>query len=69
MVWLVFALPAAVVFASLVTAAIAWRHADQQVLDVRPQATTAGAQAGQGPGDGALEPAVQARNHAATPKP
>ena len=70
MAWFVFALPVLVVVASLVTVAIAWRHADTQVYDPpaqRPQgATGAGATT---PGVGPLEPAQQARNHAATPRP
>ena len=51
--WLVLGLPAAVVCASLVMAGIAWRHADRVLTDPPPR---------QG-----LEPAVSARNHAATP--
>ena len=70
MAWFVFGLPLLVAVASLVTGAIAWRHADTQVFDPpaqRPQAATgAGTTA---PGAGPLEPAQQARNHAATPKP
>jgi hypothetical protein len=70
MAWFVFGLPLLVVVASLITAAIAWRHADTQVFDPavqRSQSATGGAVIT--PGAGPLEPAQQARNHAATPKP
>jgi len=70
MAWFVFGLPLLVVVASLITAAIAWRHADTQVFDPpvqRAQSATGGAVIA--PGAGPLEPAQQARNHAATPKP
>ena len=55
MVWMVLGGPAAVVLASVATLLIALSHPDP-VLSVR--ATTADAQ----------QPAVQARNHAATPR-
>jgi uncharacterized protein len=55
-VWLALALPALVVVAGLCTAAIAWRHADALVVDA-PVGHARTAQA----------PAVQARNHVATP--
>ena len=55
MVWLALAGPAAVVVASLATAVVAFRGADP-VLHA-PVA------------DGAMAPAVQARNHAATGGP
>jgi hypothetical protein len=51
MVWLVLAGPAAVVVASLATAAIAIHGADPVIK-----------------ADAARAPAVQARNHAATPR-
>jgi hypothetical protein len=54
MVWLVVGGPLAVVVAALVTAVIAASGAD----DVLPQA-----------GGGASAPAIQARNHAASPRP
>ena len=57
MVWLVISGPAVVVVAGIVTAVIAVRGADPMVRDAAPQATAPTAQM----------PAVQARNHAATP--
>lgn len=57
MVWLVLAGPLTVVVAGILTAVIAVRGADE-VLDTRPEA---------GRADAALKPAVEARNHAATP--
>lgn len=65
MLWLVIGGPVVVVVASLVTAVIAVRGADP-VLD-RNEASNPGQQ--QAPQSEALMPAVQARNHAATPKP
>ena len=65
MLWLVVGGPLVVVVASLVTAVIAIRGADP-VLD-RNEPTSGTAK--QGPQAEALMPAVQARNHAATPKP
>ena len=70
MAWFVIGLPLLVAVASLITGAIAWRHADTQVFDPpaqRPQVGTGAAAIA--PGAGPLEPAQQARNHAATPKP
>ncbi|MBC7485062.1 MAG: hypothetical protein H7337_24890 [Rhizobacter sp.] len=67
-VWLVFGLPATVVVASLVTGAIAWTHIDPVVTDARfthPNAAEEVAEHGQP--KSALEPAMTARNHAATP--
>jgi uncharacterized protein len=61
MVWLVIGGPLAVVVASLVTAAIAAAGADDVLSDAVRQAGEARSQAHM--------PAVQARNHAATPKP
>ena len=55
MLWLVIGGPLAVVLAGLVTAAIAWRGADA-VLGDPPAAASSGS----------LQPAVKARNHAAT---
>jgi len=70
MAWFVIGLPLLVVVASLVTAVIAWRHADVQVYDPPAQRHRSGPGAGAiAPGVGPLEPAQQARNHAATPKP
>ncbi|MBQ0934788.1 hypothetical protein KAK11_05550 [Ideonella paludis] len=63
MVWLVIGGPLAVVIASIATAVVAIRGAD-------PVLTPAEMAAGSKPSTaGALAPAVQARNHAATPKP
>jgi hypothetical protein len=58
MLWLVLGGPALVVVASLVTAVIAWRGADPVVTDL---AFSAGAER-------ALQPALKARNHAASPR-
>lgn len=59
-VWLVLGGPAVVVVAALTTAVIAYRTADV-VLDTAP--ASAGSAS-----DGAAEPALRARNHAATPR-
>jgi uncharacterized protein len=64
MVWLVIGGPLVVVVASLATAVIAIRGADP-VLDRQAD----GAASAQSVNRGDLTPAVQARNHAATPKP
>lgn len=58
MMWLVVGGPATVVVAALATAVIAVRHADTLVPMDAPVTTAAGS----------LTPAVQARNHAATPQ-
>lgn len=55
-VWMVLGGPAAVVVASFATLALAIRHPDPVLT--APAATS-----------GAQMPAIQARNHAATPKP
>jgi hypothetical protein len=55
MVWLVLAGPAVVVVAGVLTAVIAVRGADAELRPVRAVATPS------------AQPAVQARNHAATP--
>ena len=55
-VWMVLGGPAVVVVASFATLALAIRHPDPVLTE--PQATA-----------GAHMPAMQARNHAATPKP
>ena len=59
MVWLVVAGPALVVAAGFVTLAIAYRHADAVVAEAPAPGTA--------PLAGATAPALQARNHAATP--
>lgn len=65
--WLIVGGPLTVVVAGIVTAVIAVRGADE----VLPRDDSArGASASHQPADDvALTPAVQARNHAATPKP
>ena len=64
MLWLVVGGPAVVVVASLLTAVIAVRGADP-VLSRDDPASVSDPKAGAD----ALTPAMQARNHAATPKP
>jgi len=58
-VWLVFGLPSLAVVASVLTFGIAWHGADVPVRELaRAEAARATS----------LQPAVQARNHAATPR-
>ncbi|MBL8304505.1 MAG: nitrogen fixation protein FixH [Ideonella sp.] len=70
MVWVVIGGPLAVVIASLLTAAIAWRHIDPVILDAGTGQVIG--RAGDDvpvpvdPKD-ALAPAQRARNHSATP--
>ena len=62
MMWIVIGFPAIVVVAAIATGVIAWRGADKVVLDpivVNPSPVA------ENPG---LEPAMKARNHAATPR-
>lgn len=59
MVWLVVGGPLAVVVASLVTVAIAVAGAEEVLTRPAPSLTA---------GDAPLLPAVQGRNHAATPR-
>lgn len=67
-VWLVFGLPATVVVASLVTGGIAWTHVDPIVTDKRFSHSNAAEDVAEhGQPKSALEPAMTARNHAATP--
>lgn len=67
-VWLVFGLPATVVVASLVTGGIAWTHVDPIVTDTRfTHSKAAEDVAEHGQPKSPLEPAMTARNHAATP--
>jgi hypothetical protein len=62
MVWFALAGPALVVVAGFATMAIAYRHADVVLVEMAaPEASHGGARAG------ATAPALQARNHAATP--
>ena len=69
MVWLVVGGPAAVVVASAVTFGIAARHADPVVVDPPPASSTATADARVGLATTPTAPALQGRNHAATPRP
>jgi len=68
MVWVVLSCPAAVVVASCITAAVAWRHIDP-VIGETPAGTLRAADAVPAPSDpkDPLAPALQARNHAALP--
>lgn len=59
MLWLVLGGPLIVVVAAIGTAVIAWRGADPVVTDMPAQVLSA---------DPSTEPAVKARNHAATPR-
>ena len=63
-VWFALAGPLAVVVASLVTMAIAIRHADVVVSETQAQQVARGAGLA-----ATTAPALQARNHAATPAP
>ncbi|HSC65814.1 MAG TPA: nitrogen fixation protein FixH [Caldimonas sp.] len=60
-VWFALAGPALVVVACFATMAIAYRHADIVLVEAGPTATRDGGRAGP------TAPALQARNHAATP--
>jgi hypothetical protein len=64
--WLVVGGPAVVVVASFVTLAIAIIHADPVVSASRPPADEAAPEQSGRSGSAALEPAIKARNHAAT---
>jgi hypothetical protein len=65
MVWLVVGGPAAVVVASIVTGAIAWRGADPDVRIGNTVAVPADDTAADP--KSSMAPALKARNHAATP--
>jgi hypothetical protein len=65
-VWLVAGLPALAVAGSIVSAAIAVRHADPMVAVQRPVDTDPAALARRA---SPLEPAEQARNHASLKRP
>ena len=65
-VWLVAVLPLLAVAGSVVSAAIAMRHADPVVTAPRPAAGDAAALARRA---NPLEPAEQARNHASLKRP
>ncbi len=69
MVWLVLGGPLSVVIASLATAVVAWKHIDP-VIATTPQGELRAADdvaAKVSPKD-ALAPALQGRNHAASPQ-
>ena len=66
MLWLIVGGPAAVVMASLFTAVLAVRGADPVLAHDEYGGATPTAS---GQANDALTPALQARNHAATPKP
>ena len=69
MVWLVLGGPLSVVIASVATAVVAWRHIDP-VISTTPQGELRAADdvaAKVSPKD-ALAPAMQGRNHAASPQ-
>ena len=63
-VWFALAGPALVVVAGFVTMAIAYRHADVVLSETPARQVARGADLA-----GATAPALQARNHAATPAP
>ncbi|MBW8720923.1 MAG: nitrogen fixation protein FixH [Polaromonas sp.] len=65
-VWLVISGPAVVVVAGLITAFLAIRYPDAVIGGQEP-ARTPHAKAPLQPGDRALAPALEGRNHAATP--
>jgi uncharacterized protein len=65
MVWVVIAGPLSVVLACIATGVLAWKHIDP-IIQEKPLVITTPS-----PATGAkapLAPAVQARNHAATPE-
>jgi len=62
MVWLVISGPVAVIVAGVITMALAWTHRDPIVVDV----AASNAKRAAAP-NAATSPALQARNHAATP--
>lgn len=59
MLWLVIAGPVTVILAGIATAVIAWSGAERSLAE--PTAASAATTAG-------LQPALKARNHAATPR-
>ena len=64
MCWVVIGGPASVVVASLATAAIAWKHIDPILQEERSGASQV---AIEGPPGSSTGPAMQGRNHAASP--
>ncbi len=65
MMWLVLGGPATVVVASLVTAVVAYRGADEVLVETNEPAPNGGAARAEI--GSAMTPAMTARNHAATP--
>ena len=65
MCWVVIGGPASVVVASLATAVIAWKHIDPIIQEDRSGASNVQLQGAPGSATG---PALQGRNHAATPR-
>jgi len=68
-VWLALGGPAVVVVASVATFAIAARHADTVVVESPPPAAHGLSDASARLGTPPTAPALQGRNHAATPRP
>ncbi|MFY7939311.1 MAG: nitrogen fixation protein FixH [Burkholderiaceae bacterium] len=64
MCWVVIGGPASVVVASLATAVIAWKHIDPIIQEDRSGASKVTLE---GPPGSATGPALQGRNHAASP--
>jgi uncharacterized protein len=64
MCWVVIGGPASVVVASLATAVIAWKHIDPIIQEERSGASQVQIQ---GPPGSSTGPAMQGRNHAASP--
>lgn len=64
MCWVVIGGPASVVVASLATAVIAWKHIDPIIQEDRSGASQVQIQ---GPPGSSTGPAMQGRNHAASP--
>ena len=71
MVWMVIATPALAVAASVTVAVLAWRDADLEIDTTRDAVVAPSAQstAHAGSAKAPTAPALQARNHAATPRP
>ncbi len=64
MCWVVIGGPASVVVASLATAVIAWKHIDPIIQEDRSGASSVQLE---GPPGSSTGPALQGRNHAASP--
>ncbi|HEY9066146.1 MAG TPA: nitrogen fixation protein FixH [Burkholderiaceae bacterium] len=68
-VWLALGLPGAVVVGGVFVAILAWQHVDPVVADAPAHtAKLAAPAAADGSATQAMEPALRARNHAATPR-